>query len=532
MACELLRGPFNMRSPVPNFLFASIVAVLLAVPISSRAQPPTTEPTSEVEAPPDATGTGPVAPSTGSPVEPAAAAPATPVVEAAEPSADTTAPAAIVETVPPAPAEVVSPLPAVTAASGDIEGGISAADGAYVRTHDRAWSLRIGGLFQLRVDGSSSPDPSREFEFVPVMSRLYLQGALSQPWIRYYFQTEFAGQTNPAASGAVPPAPRILDAWFEAQPHEAFGVRVGMMRPFFTRSWIAGLNRMLMFDRTDANLFFRNHGTVGGGSTFPFMSTDMAGNPITTNVTPNLPVTWDRDIGATIFGTPADGLFEYYAGVFNGNGFLFGRNEAASAMPMVRLAVNPLGRMAYDETIAASNPHAPPRMQIGVAGYYNNYHTSLTLPPSGMLPIPTQTFGQEEQFTFGSDVSMQFEGVYLTGEFYFRHRNILSNGAGGSSSHDEMGGMGMAGWMFWAPYLEVAARFSMIDPNLGRAGDFRQVYDVGLNLYPAGNNVKLELRYTASINDATQSGSVDGASFTIPSGQTVHTVGLWLQMYI
>lgn len=422
---------------------------------------------------------------------------------------------------PPEPTPAAAPaitLPEATAASADVEAGFTAADGAFIRTRDRAWSLRVGLLAQMRVTGSSTPDPTRGFEFVPVLSRLYVQGSAVQPWVRYYFQTEFAGQESPNSALPAPPSPRILDMWVEAQPHEAFGVRVGLMRPFFTRSWIAGLSPQLMFDRTDANAFFRNHGAAGGGTLGAFVDGTVV-----------LPVAWDRDIGATVYGRPAGGEFEYYLGVFNGNGYLFGRNEALSAMPMLRLAVNPLGAMGYSETPALANPHQPLRMQIGFAGYYNDYRVTYQSPS---MTTPRFSVG-EEQLTMGADVSVQFETVYATGEVYYRNRRTVDG-----DRHGEAGGYGMIGWMFWAPLLEVAARFSMIDPDLARAGDFRQTYDLELNCYAAGNNLRFGLRYSAAINDATQNVAIGGSAgpsglpaVMIPGGSAIHSVSLWGQLY-
>lgn len=412
-----------------------------------------------------------------------------------EPSS-TDVPAPLATTAPPATADappsvaVPSPLPSVVATSGDFEAGFTGSDGAYLRTRDRAWSIRLSLLWQFRGSVSSTPDPSRELEFVPVLERFALQGTLAFPWVRYFFQTEFAGQANPYPNAPVAEAPRLLDMWVEAQPHEAFGVRVGLMRPAFTRSWITGLQRMLMLDRTDANLFFRTHGVFSSGLVG-------AGGSVA-GTAPTVP--WDRDIGAMVFGTPGDGVFEYYVGVFNGNGFLFGRNEALSAMPMVRLVVNPLGRVAYDETPAVSNPHQPFRFQIGLAGYYNHYRATFTDPTVvGAMP----EVRDEEQYTAAADITLQVESVYLTTELYYRNRRTVDG-----ARHDEVGAMGMAGWMFVAPYLEAAARFSIVDPNVSIGGDFRGIYDIGVNVYPAGNNLRLEARYTVSLNDATVLGGV------------------------
>ncbi len=428
----------------------------------------------------------------------------------------------------PADAPVESPLPSVSAESGDFEVGFSASDGVYVRTRDRSWSIHLGLFFQFRLSVSSTPDPSRQFEFVPVTERFYLQGSIIQPWIRYFFQTEFAGQTSPAPAASVSapnaapaPAPRLLDFWVEAQPFDWLGARVGVMRPPMSRHWITGLQRQLMLDRSDSNLFFRTHGTIVGGSDPP-PPADPAVDP---TLTPALTVPWDRDVGAYVFGTPLSGVFEYYVGVFNGNGFLFGRNNQASAMPLVRFVVNPLGAVAYDETPAVSNPHQPPKVSIAASGYYNRPHVDYSLLDPAM-PTPMQRIGNEEHFTFEADATLQIESVYVSGELYYRNRQTIDG-----SRHHELGGMLMAGWMFFAPYLEVAARASFVDPNLSTDANFRQIYDLALNGYVAGNNLRAQLRYTVSINDAPLGGGVPGAFIVIPPGTVVHTGSLWAQLY-
>ena len=394
--------------------------------------------------------------------------------------------------------ETASVLPAATAAAGDFEVGFTPSSGAYIRTHDRSWELRIGLLWQFRASFSSTPDPSREVEFVPVSGRFLFAGNVAQPWIHYFVQVEMTGQQNPYPAAPGVEAPRLLDYWLEAQPHEAFGVRVGMMRPPMSRSWIAGLNRQALFDRSDANGYFRNHGEAPSGSV-PGTNPEVAA---------------DRDIGVMVFGTPGDGIFEYYAGIYNGNGYLLGRNANNSVMPLVRFAANPLGRMTYDETGALGNPHQPFRMQVGVSGYYNHYGVTYTDPTD---PTMSPTAGTEEQYTLEGDLSAQFESVYLTTELYYRNRLTAD-----MNRHDEVGATGIASWMFLHPYLEAAVRFSLVDPNLANAGDFRQAYDVGINVYPAGNNLRFGLRYTASLNDAIAG--------PVPAGTLVHTVSLWSQL--
>jgi hypothetical protein len=379
--------------------------------------------------------------------------------------------------------------------------GATASGGIYASTE--TFKLKVGTLIQARVSASSTPDPTRKVEFVPVLARLYLQGTVGAPWVKFYLQPEFAGQQSPTPEAPIPPAPRLLDVWVEAQPSPWFGVRLGVMRPAFSRSWINGLQRSLMFDRSDANLFFRTHGPIP----------EVSGS----DVQPTL--FWDRDIGATIQGNPFDGVLEYSLGVYNGNGPLFGRNGDPWIMPMGRLAVSPMGALEYDETRAVSDANAPWKFQVGVGAYHNRYRVEHVNPGF-------QSEGSESQRTVEADATIAGEGVYLSAEGYLRSRRLATG-----ESNEELGATGLVGWMFWAPYLEVALRLSYVDPNREAENDLRHVYEAQLNYYQFGNNLKLGLRYSWGNNQAPVTAAGPGASVILPAGTSVNTVSLWTQLY-
>ncbi|MDP3277427.1 MAG: hypothetical protein Q8Q09_19725 [Deltaproteobacteria bacterium] len=402
--------------------------------------------------------------------------------------------------------------PVQPAAESPYEAGISPSEGAFVRTRDRAWSMRMGVLTQVRFSASSTPDPSRALEFVPVLGRLILQGTVGAPWLRYFTQIEFAGQQSPAAMGPVPPSPRLLDVYFEAQPTDAFGVRAGLTRVPISRQWIIGLHKTLLFDRSDANLFFRNHGPVAQGSP--------AGTPL-------MPP-WDRDIGAYVFGTPFNGKLEYFAGIFNGNGALFGRNNQPWLMPAARIAINPLGRMAAEETTALSNAHQPLRLQFAASAFYNQYGTTRT--PDATMPTVIER-DREGQLMVELEATMHVAGVYLSAEGYARDRHT-SGPNGFDNRHMELGTTVTAGWMFVPQRLELAARASVVHTNMSVVASNRQSYDLALNGYVFGNNLKLQLRYTAALSDAPLMGGIPSEMISIPGGLLVHTVGLWSQLQL
>jgi hypothetical protein len=381
--------------------------------------------------------------------------------------------------------------------------GASVSEGIYARSSDGALSLKVGTTLQLRFNASSTTDPSRRVEFVPVLARIYVQGTIGAPWLRFVVQPELAGQQSPEPMAPVPPAPRLLDAWVEAKPSEWIGVRLGMMRPLFSRSWINGLQRAILFDRSDANAFFRNHGPI----------TEVSGS----NVEQTLP--WDRDIGVSLMGEPLDGVLEYSVGLFNGNGSWFGRNGDQWVMPMARLAVNPLGVLDYDETLALSNPNAEWKFQLAVGAYENRYRVDYLNPGFDMD-------GTEEQRTLEADITMAGTGVYLSAEGYLRSRR-LTNG----ETNEERGATGLAGWMIWSPHLEVAGRVSYIDPNRETKNDLRRVVDAQLNYYHFGNNLKLALRYSWANNQALIVGGVPGSPAIVGPDASVSTLALLTQVH-
>lgn len=386
----------------------------------------------------------------------------------------------------------------------EMSAGFNREEGAFLRSTDSRFSLRIGALLQTRLSASTTSDPSRKFEAVPIFGRFYLQGSVGEPWLRYFVQTELVGQQSPYPVAPIAPAPRLLDAWVEVQPASWFGLRLGAMRPVFTRSWIVGIQKALLFDRTEANAFFRTHG--------PLLQASAPGTQPT--------VPWDRDIGVQVSGAPFGGILEYAIGVFNGNGFMLGRNADPGVMPVARIAINPLGQVSYEETTAAANPDSPLGIQLGVAAYENRYNVDVV---NGQ---GTALLGTEEQKTIGTDLTIYGATVHFSAEGYLRSRRTAIG-----ARHQERGLMATLGWMFFAPYLEMATRASFVDPQVGATRDVRRVYDVELNYYHLGNNAKLGLRYSLGHNQMPSPGGAPGLPFTVPANETIHTASLLTQVY-
>lgn len=352
----------------------------------------------------------------------------------------------------------------------DVEVGFTPDDGAYVRTPDRAWSLRVGLLVQMRYQLSSTPDAAQESTFDVRMVRPALRGTVLAPWVRYFVQAELAG-----------PTARLLDLEVDLVPHEAIGLRVGQFLTPFSRTFTTPVPRLLFPDFAQANTFFRA----------------------------------DRDTGAMLHGAPFAGVLEYAVGVFNGNRIDRGGNDDERMMYMARVAVSPLGAVSADETphLAA---HTPFRFSIGANGYLgeSTLVETATDPVSGEA-ITTRT--PEENQTAGADLQIRWETLVLQAELYYRATHFADG-----SERDALGGYAHAAWMVLWPWLDVAARVSVIDPDLAVDADLQTVYEALVTFYALGNHLKLSVRYAATTSERAQP--------PIAAGRTVHSGTAQLQL--
>ncbi|UJR83448.1 porin [Sandaracinus amylolyticus] len=369
----------------------------------------------------------------------------------------------------PAPHDALADALTLHATAPGVELGFSPDEGAFVRNADRSFSLQIGLLVQMRYQLSSTPDPARESEFIVRMVRPQLRGTVLAPWIRYFVQPELAGQSA-----------RLLDLQIDIQPHEAIGLRAGQFLTPFSRTFTTPVPRLLFPDFSIANDAFRA----------------------------------DRDTGAMLFGTPFEGLLEYYVGIFNGNRIDQGGNDDDQMLYMARLVASPLGRVALDETPALA-AHVPFRISFGVNGYLGEItRTEARVDATTGLPA-TATLGIEHQRTLGADVALQWETLALQAELYYRDATLVDG-----TTRDAIGGYAHLAWMFFRPYLEVAARVSVVDPDLASGGDVQRVIEGLINFYALGNHLKLQLRYANTTDERQHE----------PARNTIHSGTLQAQL--
>ena len=214
------------------------------------------------------------------------------------------------------------------------------------------------------------------------------------------------------------------------------------------------------------------------------------------------------DIGAMVHGRAAGGKLAYDAGLFNGTG-QGGRRKTNNVAWAVRVVFNPFGEMRYSEADLGNTPS--PLLSLG-GGYFANtlkrngnatfLDTTTSTPPyagtSGWLgkaAANTAIFDNTERVdvgTYGFDAAFKWRGFSAQGEFF-----------GGKAEGRNLGRTvnarayyGQAGYFLLPKRLEVAARYSNVDPNRDNAED-RQIEVTGaVSYYFQGHNLKVQSDYT------------------------------------
>jgi hypothetical protein len=336
-----------------------------------------------------------------------------------------------------------------------------------LHTADGRFTLRLGAQVQVRYTASDSDNKGERNLFSVRQVRPQLKGQIGVPWITYFIQPELAG------------TPKLLDLELTAQPWKYAGLKVGQFLTPFSRTFYTPVPKLLFPDFSLANDYFRA----------------------------------DRDTGAMFFGTPFNGMLEYYAGVFNGNRINNVANDDNKLIYVGRVAVNPIGKVSYDETPGLAGK-LPLALGLGVNAYRAETPakaapTTGTPPPSTAMGTMT-TKGTDYNTTLGADLTLRYWYATLQAEGYYRWvdpRNTATSVARGGYVHASC-------FVFW-PYLELAGRVSYLEPNMDKPRDSTHSYEAMLNVYGFGNNLKLNLRY---------------AHFSLPSGATTAENALTTQV--
>jgi phosphate-selective porin OprO/OprP len=214
------------------------------------------------------------------------------------------------------------------------------------------------------------------------------------------------------------------------------------------------------------------------------------------------------DIGAMVQGKTAGGKLAYSAGLFNGTG-QSGTRTTNSGAWAARLVFNPFGEMRYSEADLENTPS--PLLSLG-ADYFANtlkrngnttfLDTTTSTPPYagtagwlGKAATGTAIFDNTEKVdvgTYGFDAAFKWRGFSAQGEYFGGKAEGQTQGR---TVHSR-GYYGQAGYFLLPKKLELAARYSCVDPNRDISQDLQVEVTGAVSYYFQGHNLKLQGDYT------------------------------------
>ncbi len=218
------------------------------------------------------------------------------------------------------------------------------------------------------------------------------------------------------------------------------------------------------------------------------------------------------DIGAMLNGNIAKGLAYYYAGVYGGAGQSTTRNTNDNLF-VARVMVNPLGDLPYSE--ADLDTTAKPLVSIG-ANYFRNTVNKSTTAGTASLDVTIPNYAATASATspgsggwlgrgfnkagfsaasdkltvdsYGGDLAFKWMGFSLQGEYLLGQAEAKSNG----HLLRAQGFYTQAGYTVIPKKLEVAFRYSYLDPDRDVANNLVTETIGGVSYYFSKHNLKLQ----------------------------------------
>lgn len=192
----------------------------------------------------------------------------------------------------------------------------------------------------------------------------------------------------------------------------------------------------------------------------------------------------ERDVGITVSGKISDGVFKYYAGVYNGKGEYFRGSIDGKYAYVVRAVVNPLGDFPDIE----GDFFRDFRLSLGASGFSNHI-------------LDAKYLG------WGIDAEIKGYGLSIRAEFMRSEQKPDFEGQSQAPVIKEKtyrdGFYVQAGYFVWPRYLELAYRYEQFDDNdyLTDNGDIKY-HTVGINWYVQKNHYyKVQLNYIVREED-------------------------------
>ena len=205
------------------------------------------------------------------------------------------------------------------------------------------------------------------------------------------------------------------------------------------------------------------------------------------------------DDGVMVWGLPAGGRVEYYAGVFNGEGNNRNSQQDAHDQLAARFVVAPLGAVPYSGP-ALGGPRDL-RFALGVNATLNGGWMQEVNGVSG-LQAPTRTctpsgcsddHGDDARITaLGADAALRWRGVSASAELF---RRTAAPRQAGLADRTARGWYAQGGAFLVPARLEAGLRLGGLDLDTSRPMDRTREVTPFVNGYVHGHDLKLQADY-------------------------------------
>lgn len=340
---------------------------------------------------------------------------------------------------------------------------------------DGLFRLAIGGRIQVRYTFTDKDDvggPAQDvsdFRFQRV--KLILSGHAYTPNLTYRIQAAFENGGN---------AKLLDDGYVGYRFRDEARLQAGQFKVPFSRQEITSDGALQFVDRSIAVNAFKP----------------------------------SYDMGTMLEGSFGRGFFNYHGGVFGGTGQSNPRTNNAAALAL-RAVLNPFGELKYAEADVENTQRA--RLSIGADWFRNTLkktaastfeNFSSTVGPSyagssGWLGKGAAVFDNTEKVDLDSyslDAAFKWAGFSFQAEY-------LAGEAKGQTTGRKLKARGLyaqAGCFVLPKRVEIAARYSYLDPRRDAINDHQAEVQGAVSYYFAGHGAKLQADYT---NSHTQKGA-------------------------
>jgi len=306
-----------------------------------------------------------------------------------------------------------------------------------VRSPDGNYTLNVGGRMQFRYTFKDKDEDFKESDvqdFNLRRARVYFGGNVYTKFVHYYVELD-ADKFNIA----------LRDFYIYVTPLEELNGKFGYFKAPFNRQFMSSGFKLLLQDRSIASDAFSQN----------------------------------RDYGVDIYGHPFEGHTEYHAALFQGAGGNFtglnnGDNIDNELMYVLNLRYNPFGEYDYyDETDVSYTNKL--KATIGASVAFNAKDNDKKLKNTDTIAGVV-------------DLGVKYRGFSWNNEYFVRTEDPESDG----DTVDSDGFYTQAGYFVIPKKLELAARYSMLDPNNNVPDDLQREYTGGINYYFRAHRSKIQ----------------------------------------